>query len=110
MINGEKYLAAQIDSILAQRGVSVTLVVFLGIALTTAVLILVELAARRLVRNSFVISLAGLALANAISQMNFPYLFVVFLIELSATLIVLGLLEHGIPRGRIVPTRITIRA
>jgi hypothetical protein len=86
------------------------LVVFLGICLITAVLILVELAARRLVRNSFVISLAGLALANAISQMNFPYLFVVFLLELSATLLMLGLLEHGIPRRRIASARITIRA
>ena len=87
-----------------------SLVLFLGLCLITAVLILVELAARRLVQNSFVVSLAGLALANAISQMNFPYLFVVFLFELAGTLLVLGILVHGLPRRRTAPASITIRA
>ena len=67
--------------------------VFVGLSSITALLVLVEVAAKRLVRNPFVVSMAGLILANAISQMNFPYLFVIFLFELSGTLLLLGFLE-----------------
>jgi len=87
-----------------------SVMVFIGLGFITAVLILVELAANRLVRNPFVVSATGLALANAASQLNFPYLFIVFLFELSATLLLLGLLTHGFQRSRTATARVTIQA
>jgi hypothetical protein len=84
--------------------------VFVGLASVTALVILVEVAAKRLVRNPFVVSMAGLILANAISQMNFPYLFVIFVFELSGTLLLLGFLEHGKFRRRPAPATMRVRA
>ena len=84
--------------------------VFVGLSSITALLVLVEVAAKRLVRNPFVVSMAGLILANAISQMNFPYLFVIFLFELSGTLLLLGFLEHWNFGPRTAPASMRIRA
>jgi hypothetical protein len=40
-------------------------------------------------RNVFVSSVIGVGLSNIVAQMNFPYLYATFLVELAATLVVL---------------------
>jgi hypothetical protein len=62
------------------------LFVFLGMLFLGGLLVVIEVASARLVRSAFVISIAMLALANGIAQMNFPYLFVVLCAQVSVTL------------------------
>jgi hypothetical protein len=62
------------------------IVVFIGMMFLGGLLILAEMAATRFVRNAFVVSLAMIALANGLAQMNFPYLFIVLCVQEFVTL------------------------
>jgi hypothetical protein len=67
-------------------------VILLGMVLATAIVLGTEAAFRRLFQNDFLCAVVGVAMANALAQMNFPYLTVVFFLELWATLAVLWVL------------------
>jgi hypothetical protein len=56
--------------------------VFLGMALLVAILIATEHLAQQLTGNPFFVAVAGASLANVASQMTFPYLSLVFLLQL----------------------------
>lgn len=81
-------------------------VVAMGMALITALLIAFELAASHLLGNALTVSVVALTLANAVVQMQFPYLFLVFLAEQAVALVALGVLSRGISRhpGRVPET------
>jgi hypothetical protein len=66
------------------------IVVFAGMAGLTALLISVEMVASYLLGNAFTVSIVAIALANAVAQMNFPYLFVVLVAEQVVAVLVLG--------------------
>ena len=73
-------------------------VVAIGMGLITGLLIAFELATSRLLRNALLVSIVAMTLANAVVQMQFPYLFFVFLVEQVVALLVLGLISRGIWR------------
>jgi hypothetical protein len=58
------------------------LMVLVGMAGVAAIMIGTEAAAARWIQNDFLLSFCGLAMANVICQLNFPYLGLVFLMEL----------------------------
>ncbi len=68
-------------------------IVLLGMMLVTSLLLATEAVSRRLFQNEFLCAVVGVAMANALAQMNFPYLTMVFFLELWGTLIVLWLLS-----------------
>ena len=70
-------------------------VVFLGMVLATMLLLGTELVASRLICNPFFLSLVGISLANALCQMNFPYLAAVFFIEQWGAILVVGVVIRG---------------
>lgn len=76
------------------------ILMFLGMLVLTALCLIYEAAAMRLIRNPFVVSIIGLSLANSVAQMNFPYLFGVFLVEQATTILLLGAIT-----ARLTPTR-----
>lgn len=63
-----------------------TLVVGGGLALVTLLLIGVELAIQAWLKNPFLQGVTAFAMANVVCQLNFPYLALVFFIELAITL------------------------
>ena len=71
------------------------IVVFAGAALLTLLLISLEVVASNLLRNSFTVSIAALAVANAIAQMDFPYLFMVFVVEQVVAVLALAMLSRN---------------
>jgi hypothetical protein len=73
-------------------------VVATGMGLITALLIAFEMAASRLLGNALTVSIVAMTLANAAVQMQFPYLFFVFLVEQAVALLALGLISRGIWR------------
>lgn len=73
-------------------------VVAIGMALITALLIAFEMAASRLLGNALTVSIVALTLVNAVVQMQFPYLFFVFLVEQAVALAALGALSRDIRR------------
>jgi hypothetical protein len=64
-------------------------VVFGGMMAITLLVLAVDVVANRVMRNVFVSSVIGVGLSNIVAQMNFPYLYATFLVELAATLVVL---------------------
>jgi hypothetical protein len=58
------------------------LVILLGTALITTLMIGTEIVGQRLTRNPLLLSIAGLGMANVLCQANFPYLTAVFFIQL----------------------------
>jgi hypothetical protein len=97
-------------------------VVAIGMAIITALLISFEMAAARLLRNAFTVSIVAMSVANAIAQMQFPYLFGVFLLEQAVAVAALVLisrvtwsrssrvLESALPSERAPRRRATINA
>jgi hypothetical protein len=71
-----------------------TWVVLLGMMLLTTLVLGTEAAFRRVFQNDFLCAVVGVAMANAIVQMNFPYLTAVFFVELWGTLGGLWLLSR----------------
>jgi hypothetical protein len=69
-------------------------VVLLGMMLLTTLVLGTEAAFRRVFQNDFLCAVVGVAMANAIVQMNFPYLTAVFFVELWGTLGGLWLLSR----------------
>jgi hypothetical protein len=63
--------------------------VFGGMMAITLLVLAVDVVANRVMRNVFVSSVIGVGLSNIVAQMNFPYLYATFLVELAATLVVL---------------------
>ncbi len=84
--------------------------VFGGMSVLTGLLIVIELAAVRLVRSAFVVSIGLLALANGIAQMNFPYLFFVLCVEQCFAFVAFALVnaswrpDHQVRSGQVVRT------
>jgi hypothetical protein len=74
--------------------------VAVGMAFLTALLISFEIAASRLLGNAFTLSLVAVNLANAIAQMQFPYVFLVFLIEQAVAVAALALISRIIWTGK----------
>jgi len=70
-------------------------IVALGMGLLTALLIAFEMVTSRLSENALTVSIVAMTLANAIAQVQFPYLFFVFLVEQLVAVTVLGLLSRG---------------
>ncbi len=68
------------------------LVTALGMGVIGLLVLGTEAAYRRLLNSEFVCAVVGVAMANALAQMNFPYLTVVFFVELWGTLVLLWLL------------------
>ncbi len=78
-------------------------IVMLGMALLTIVLLGTEGLIWRSTGNSFLISVAGLAMANVVYQLNFPYLTLVFFVQLWVTIAVIVLVSgkhlRSVPRA-----------
>jgi len=74
--------------------------VVVGMGLLTAVLIVFEIGTSRLLGNAFTVSIVAMSVANAIAQMQFPYLFVVFLIEQAVAVAGLALISRVVSRRR----------
>lgn len=78
-------------------------IVFAGMVFVTLIAIGTEVVVTRLLNNAFLSSVIAVGLANVIVQMNFPYLFGVFLVELWISVFVLWrVLGTGYPRARTV--------
>ena len=71
-----------------------TLVIVLGMSLLTIVLLGTEGAICRSTGNPFLTSVAGLAMANVVQQINFPYLALVFFDELWVTVAGIALISR----------------
>jgi hypothetical protein len=76
-------------------------VVFLGMGLIVAVLVLTEELNRKWTGNPFLLAVSGAALANVICQTTFPYLTTIFLLQMW---VAIGFLA-GIERLRIGKTQ-----
>jgi hypothetical protein len=70
-------------------------IVPLGMGLLTALLIAFEMVTSRFSGNALTVSIVAMTLANAIVQMQFPYLFLVFLVEQAVAVAALGLLSRS---------------
>ena len=57
-------------------------VVLAGMALVTALVLITEMVAQRLTQNPFLLGVAGVAMANVLCQLDFPYLGAVFFAQL----------------------------
>ena len=68
-------------------------VVAFGMAAITLILMSVELTFSRLIGNPVLSSVSGLAMANVVCQLNFPYLAGVFLVQLLVTLLFIWALQ-----------------
>ena len=68
--------------------------VFLGMALLVAILIATEHLAQQLTGNPFFVAVAGASLANVASQMTFPYLSLVFLLQLWVAIAFLAFVQR----------------
>lgn len=65
--------------------------VFFGMACGALVLLILEYFALKITQSRFLVALLGLFMANAICQMNFPYLWLVFVFETIVAILILGL-------------------
>lgn len=70
-------------------------IVFCGAALVSALVLGTEWLAARWTGNPFLLAVAGAAMANVASNLNFPYLAAIFMAELWFTLVVIALLHGG---------------
>lgn len=73
------------------------LFVFAGMALITAILIVSEGIANRATGNPFLLTVAGAAAANVACQMTFPYLSLIFLLQLWVAIVFLALVQRADP-------------
>ncbi|MGF6694980.1 hypothetical protein M2318_005075 [Metapseudomonas resinovorans] len=67
------------------------LVVFLGMMILTAILIAIEKLSLLMTRSRLLTSWVAILMANSICQMNFPYLWGVFVLECCVALIAVGI-------------------
>jgi len=72
------------------------LVVFVGMGLLTALLIAFELVASNRLANGLTTSIMAIALANAIAQLNFPYLLAVLFLEQAVAVLLLSFIDGGL--------------
>lgn len=70
-------------------------VVFLGMALITALLIVIEICIARLLANEFLRSIAGASLANVVAQTTFPYLTLIFFLQMCVAIAFLAWLQRA---------------
>ncbi|MGE0558335.1 MAG: hypothetical protein AB7E73_02735 [Burkholderiales bacterium] len=70
-------------------------VVFLGMALVTALLMIVEICMARLLANDFLQAVAGASLANVIAQTTFPYLTLIFFLQMCVAIAFLAWLQRA---------------
>ena len=70
------------------------LVVAAGMAMIMAVLMTTERLARRATANPFLLAVAGAAAASVVSQMTFPYLSLIFLLQLWAGVAFLAMVQR----------------
>ena len=70
------------------------LAAFAGMALLVLVLLATERAARRFTENPFFVAVAGAALANVANQMTFPYLSLIFLLQLLTAIAFIGWVQR----------------
>jgi hypothetical protein len=73
------------------------LIVGIGMAAMTLLLLVTEYLARRWTGNPFFLAVAGAALANVLVQTTIPYLTMIFLLQLWSAIAFVGLLQY---RGR----------
>jgi hypothetical protein len=76
------------------------LLVGVGLVLVTLLLISVELTIEAWLPNPFLVSVAAIAMANVVCQLNFPYLTLVFFIELAVTLVGIWACENLLNKVR----------
>jgi hypothetical protein len=76
-------------------------VVAFGMAAITLIVVSVELTFSRLIGNPVLLSVSGLAMANIVSQLNFPYLAGIFLAKLLVTLLFIWALQASPTLGRV---------
>ena len=69
-------------------------VVFAGMAAIMLVLILTEEITRRWTGNPFLLAVSGAGLANLVSQMTYPYLTSIFLLQLWIAVGFLAIIER----------------
>ena len=69
------------------------IVVGAGLAVVTVLMLGIEVAIRTWLPNPFLLGVSAAAMANVLCQLNFPYLALVFFIELTVTLILLWALQ-----------------
>lgn len=70
------------------------LIVLAGMSFFTAAIAAVEILAAKVTRSLFLVAVLGLLTANAVSQMSFPYLWLVFMVETIVALCAFALLRH----------------
>jgi hypothetical protein len=73
-------------------------IVLCGMSLIVVALLVTEEAYRRLFGNEMLCAVVGVGVANAICQMNFPYLTGIYLVEMWGSLAVLWVLTSFAPR------------
>lgn len=97
-----EYLAIQPERLtfLSNAGVAALLLlsgskllVTAGMAVITLVMLGTETITRRLTANPFLLSVAGVAMANVVVQMTFPYLTLIFFFQLWIAVVFLGGLQ-----------------
>ena len=94
--NPTKYTFLSNAGVVAILGFSGSyLMVMTGMLLITGILIATEWLAEIAVANPFLTSVTGLALSNVVSQMTFPYLSLVFLLQLWVAIALLSLLARA---------------
>lgn len=69
-----------------------TLVVFAGMAMVTAILAVTETAADHLTGNPFLLAVIGAGMANVMSQTTFPYLSMIYMLQLWVAIVFLWLI------------------
>jgi hypothetical protein len=60
--------------------------VFFGMTLVTLLILLIEVAANKMTKNPYVLSIAGVAMAYTVTQTTYPYLSAIFFLELIFTI------------------------
>jgi hypothetical protein len=83
---------AGITAILAFSGSLI--VVFFGMALTVTILLLTEHYAQVLTGNPLLVAVAGAGAANVISQVTFPYLAVVYVLQLWIAIVFINVIQR----------------
>ncbi|MDP3714883.1 MAG: hypothetical protein Q8R21_00580, partial [Burkholderiales bacterium] len=69
-------------------------VVFLGMVFVTALMITTETCITRLLANDFFRAMAGASLANVVAQTTFPYLTLIFFLQLCVAIAFLAWLQR----------------
>jgi len=69
-------------------------IVFLGLAFVAALMIVTEICITRLLDNDFFRALAGVSLANVVAQTTFPYLTLIFFLQLCVAIAFLAWLHR----------------